>query len=194
MDYKLCVFDVDGTLVHPKSGGSFRKTADDWLWMPNRQEKYRELHEAGVELAIATNQGGPLWRIATGKTHFPSAQDVTSSLKQMMMELSHRRTNDQDPWLISIYDPRAVDLVSKEAVLALKQEMHEYLSGFNCWISIDPEWRKPHPGMLQAAMNHYTISAVDTLYVGDRDEDKQAAEAAGVTFVHADEFFNVDRS
>ena len=28
--YKLIIFDVDGTLTTTKSGATFRKTADDW--------------------------------------------------------------------------------------------------------------------------------------------------------------------
>jgi len=33
------------------------------------------------------------------------------------------------------------------------------------------------------------VMAEDTLMVGNRDEDEQAAKAAGVDFIHADEYF-----
>lgn len=33
------------------------------------------------------------------------------------------------------------------------------------------------------------VMAEDTLMVGDRPEDEQAAKAAGVDFIHADEYF-----
>ncbi len=55
---KLVIFDVDGTLVTTKSGATFRKTADDWQWLPGRLEGLQELDRRGVKLAIATNQGG----------------------------------------------------------------------------------------------------------------------------------------
>ena len=42
-NYKLIIFDADGTLVEPASGETFRKTADDWQWLPSRLEKLREL-------------------------------------------------------------------------------------------------------------------------------------------------------
>lgn len=55
---KLIIFDVDGTLVCCKSGATFRKTADDWQWLPGRIEKLQELREQGVKFAIASNQAG----------------------------------------------------------------------------------------------------------------------------------------
>ncbi len=55
---KLVIFDVDGTLVTTKSGETFRKTADDWQWLPGRLETLKVLQAQGVHLGIATNQGG----------------------------------------------------------------------------------------------------------------------------------------
>lgn len=58
MDYKLIIFDADGTLVTTKSGATFRKSADDWQWLPGRLERCKELDRAGTKIALATNQGG----------------------------------------------------------------------------------------------------------------------------------------
>lgn len=55
---KLLVLDIDGTLVETKSGETFRKTANDWQWLPNRLEKLQELRKRGVKFAIASNQAG----------------------------------------------------------------------------------------------------------------------------------------
>ncbi len=191
----LIVFDVDGTLVSPKSGKAFRENADDWAWMPNRLAKYRQLQQTGVQLAVATNQAGPLWRLATGQQKYPSAQDhISQSLRDMILQLSWRPTQC-DPWFISIYDARALDMVTEQGVQRLKDEMFHVLEGMNCYIGSDPEWRKPRPGMLQAIMRHYEVDAEQTLFVGDRPEDEQAALAAGVSFQMADAFFsdNADR-
>lgn len=54
----LLILDVDGTLVITQSGATFRKTADDWQWLPGRVEKLKELREQGVKIALATNQAG----------------------------------------------------------------------------------------------------------------------------------------
>src|SRR5260221_7136591 len=55
---KLVIFDVDGTLVTTKSGETFRKTADDWQWLPGRIETLKALLEQGIQTGLATNQGG----------------------------------------------------------------------------------------------------------------------------------------
>ncbi len=49
--------------------------------------------------------------------------------------------------------------------------------------------RKPYPGMLFKAMAYHFVYSCETLYVGDRPEDEQAAQNAGVAFMWADEFF-----
>lgn len=49
--------------------------------------------------------------------------------------------------------------------------------------------RKPGPGMLLRLMDFLGYSPAETVFVGDRDEDKGAAEAAGVRFEWASEFF-----
>jgi len=55
---KLVIFDCDGTLTTTKSGATFRKSAQDWQWMPGRLEKLHALKAQGIRMAIATNQGG----------------------------------------------------------------------------------------------------------------------------------------
>jgi len=52
----------------------------------------------------------------------------------------------------------------------------------------DPR-RKPNPGMLLEAMQLAGVAPENTLMVGDRPEDEQAAKAAGVAFMWADKFF-----
>ena len=53
----------------------------------------------------------------------------------------------------------------------------------------DSDRRKPGPGMLIEAQDHFKIGPIHTLMVGDRPEDEQAAQNAGVAFMWADEFF-----
>ena len=49
--------------------------------------------------------------------------------------------------------------------------------------------RKPGPGMLIEAMQWYSVQPEHTLMVGDRPEDEQVAQAVGVAFQWADEYF-----
>ena len=83
---KLCIFDVDGTLVETKSGATFRKSADDWRWLPGRLEKLKGLVASGVSVAIATNQGG----VAFG---YMKATDVLEELMKMCREANIAGSN-----------------------------------------------------------------------------------------------------
>src|SRR5260221_8575720 len=49
--------------------------------------------------------------------------------------------------------------------------------------------RKPGPGMLNEIIEASSEAKQDTLMVGDRPEDEQAAQNAGVAFMWGDEFF-----
>jgi D-glycero-D-manno-heptose 1,7-bisphosphate phosphatase len=153
---KLVVFDVDGTLTTTKSGAIFRKSADDWKWLPRRLQRIHSLIDSGIHVAIATNQGG----VAFG---YMKAQDILSELTRMCIEAR-------------IYPDRLYACYSHP-----KASLDQYRE--------DSDRRKPGPGMLIEAMNDTDILPEDTLMVGDRDEDEQAAKAAGVDFQCADEYF-----
>jgi histidinol-phosphate phosphatase family protein len=49
--------------------------------------------------------------------------------------------------------------------------------------------RKPAPGAVLSALARFAAQPADCLFVGDQDTDRQAAEAAGVPFVWARDFF-----
>jgi D-glycero-D-manno-heptose 1,7-bisphosphate phosphatase len=53
----------------------------------------------------------------------------------------------------------------------------------------DSECRKPKPGMLLELMAEGGFDPEDTIFVGDRPEDKQAAQAAGLRFISSADFF-----
>lgn len=159
MDYKLIIFDVDGTLTTTKSGATFRKTADDWQWLPGRRERLQELERQQVQIALATNQGG----VAFGYfTQDEVEAELTHLWQQMGLEYGAR-----------LYVCYAHPKASVGGYRAEKDL-------FN---------RKPMPGMLFQAMLDARVIAPDTLMVGDRPEDEQAAQNAGVAFMWANEFF-----
>lgn len=49
--------------------------------------------------------------------------------------------------------------------------------------------RKPRPQMLHRLMCHWAVDQSETLFVGDQESDRQAAQAAGCDFMIASEFF-----
>ena len=159
MTYTLIVFDIDGTLVTTKSGKDFRQGADDWQWLPGRLEKCQELYNTGTKIAVASNQGG----VAFG---FMPKEEITYEIVRVVGDITG----------IGYY-PAAVNICYTHP----KASIEEYRQ--------DDVRRKPGPGMVQEAMETFGTTTQDTLMVGDRPEDEQAARHAGVAFMWADEFF-----
>jgi len=153
----LYIFDVDGTLTTTKSGATFRKTADDWQWLPGRIERLHALANAGVMLAIATNQAG----VAFGYLDY---HEMRAELRRM----------------------------ADEGRIGFSAMCFTHPQAKSAEFKKDSDRRKPGPGMLLDAMRAYGESAQNTLMVGDRPEDEQAARAACCAFTWADEFFSVE--
>jgi HAD superfamily hydrolase (TIGR01662 family) len=55
------------------------------------------------------------------------------------------------------------------------------------------EHQKPSPVMLEKSMALVYASPDETLFVGDAETDRMAAEAAGVSFQYAEEFFGWEK-
>lgn len=159
MNYTLILFDIDGTLVTTKSGGDFRKGADDWQWLPGRLAKCQELYTGGTKIAVVTNQGG----VAFG---YMPKEEITHEIVRVVEDITG-----------IAYYPAAVNICYTHP----KAKLEEYRQ--------DDRRRKPGPGMLEEAMETFGVSSQDTLMVGDRPEDEQAARNAGVAFMWADVFF-----
>ena len=55
---KLACFDLDHTLIKPKSGSKLPKNKDDYMYMPYVINKLNELYEKDYRIVIFTNQAG----------------------------------------------------------------------------------------------------------------------------------------
>jgi D-glycero-D-manno-heptose 1,7-bisphosphate phosphatase len=154
--YKLIAFDVDGTLVTTKSEETFRKTPDDWKWLPGRLHTLKLLRYRGVRIAVCTNQGG----VAFG---YMKQEDILKELTRMIKEAGIVPGG----LYICYTHPKATIL--------------EY--------RLEDDRRKPGPGMLHDAMDDFEAEPEDTLFIGDRPEDEQAAQAAKCHFIWSDQFF-----
>ena len=169
---KLIIFDADGTLVDRKSG-DFLEGVEQWL----------ATRPQGVQLAIATNQGGPACR-DTGwgmNRNYPTLEEVEGRYNDLAQSIGARL------YMCLVYvDKRETpywpkDLWPSDWIFNQNRETDDPRT----WL----KWRKPEPGMLLRAMEDADASPDGTLMVGDRPEDEAAAQAAGVSFVWAHEFF-----
>lgn len=166
--YELIISDIDGTLVKTKSGATFRKTADDWEWLPGRLEKLQELREQGKVIHFASNQGG----IAFG--YFQEG-DIVHEFLRMSKEIGY--PPGHNIMHVCFTHPNAI-------VASYREESH----------GPNSNRRKPAPGMLLEAMQRENIAPDKTLMVGDRKEDENAALNAGCDFMWAWAFFGDDQT
>jgi HAD superfamily hydrolase (TIGR01662 family) len=169
----LYIFDLDGTLVEsygiqPLAG------------IPERLDR---LMLEGHSLAVATNQAGPAWGIATRDPQYPTAESLGERFLEITKTLPQLTTV---PWFVAVGDPR-LSLESR-AYAQLIQSFSEAASPLNLHLSADVEWRKPGPRMLLEACAYYGLKPEEASFVGDYKTDAEAAIAAGVTFIPIDEF------
>ena len=172
--FKLIIFDLDGTLRHYEDGEL----------LPGVVDFFEQRLGDEQEVAICTNQGGVGLRYwmelgGFGKPEdYPDEQTIIRELAGVVEELP--TAHDVSLYCCFAYQSKKS---GKWAPIPPGEEMR-------------PEWnpdnRKPAPGMLLRAMNDHNAAPFETLFVGDSDEDFQAAMQAGVTFEWAKDFFGWD--
>lgn len=163
---KLFLFDIDDTICNRDSTDIYPEALD-------------LLARTTADFALVTNQGGPACHDAGWdfSDKFPSLEEVQKRLVAIGKTL----------FLFAGINPAIY------VAYAYKQENGKVIvpksEHFVFTASIDESWRKPNPGMLHQAMADFQVRPHECLMVGDREEDRLAAEAAGVAFVWAKEFF-----
>lgn len=175
---KICILDKDGTLTTPKSGHQFVQCPEDQVLLPGVGDAIAQLKSQGFVLAIASNQGG----VAAGKKTFSSALDeMVYAMKLTGIELA---------MFAHSYENEGYG----EAVFIDRRSQGQVDDASFCKTIIDKKlrFRKPQGGMIEFLSFVALKESVDAfnlvIFVGDREEDKGAAEAAGVVFFWADDW------
>lgn len=178
---KGVICDLDGFLV------------ETWKTepLPGVVETLAELRRRGIPIAVATNQAGPLWRLATGDAKYPTIEDVAARLQicAKALALTDKEPSGYVAWYIALADDRAMRLLSEEAGKdALKTVFYDFIKatrsvGIHAIASDSLEWRKPSPRMLYAACVNWNILPEEAIYGGDMDSDRQAAQSARMRFI-----------
>jgi HAD superfamily hydrolase (TIGR01662 family) len=184
--HRLIIFDLDGTLVEDR---------DSIRLLPGRARKLAELAESGVQLAVATNQGGVglrywlesdpdfrEWARSRGMVaeKYPSADELMQRFARIQEQIA-RGASPQVAQNIRWYACFAYQLRDGRWTPAPPDtDRPEW------W---DPANRKPNPGMLLQAMETTGAQPATTLMVGDRQDDRRAARQARCSFMWAEQFF-----
>ncbi len=175
MSIALVIFDVDGTLAKPYT----------LELLPQVREFFALVLQPGCagrpKVAIATNQGGVGMRYWMERNAFgsPEKYPTEDSIAGRLRELVSALGGDHNLLVYTSF---------------------RYRSDRGAWSPAPPEragdprwskaWRKPEPGMLLQAMQDARVEPEQTLFVGDSEDDRGAARAAGCAFMEAGEFFS----
>lgn len=165
---KILFVDINGTITRSKDGSPFTPEND-----PTAIELIPGVataldRHAGSRIFGISNQGG----IGAGKRTFNS----------VIAEMQHTLT--LAPQIHHIFfcpDFAGLELWHVDRIgVERRDQFHEPLKG---------KFRKPDPGMILAAMKSFNSirgEGLEFLFVGDREEDYQAAIAADIPFQHAE--------
>ena len=123
---------------------------EDFEFVPGAIEGMRRLQDAGYALVIVTNQSG----LARGYYTEVQYQALTEALQQ--------------------------ELAGQGVKLDGVYHCPHHPKGSVPELAIDCDCRKPEPGMLLQAARELGLSLTDSLLVGDKPSDIEAARAAGV--------------
>lgn len=148
-----CVFlDRDDTLV--ANGGDLGDPAQVRL-LHGAAWAIRALHEAGYAIVIVTNQGG----VARGRYRERDVTAVHARVDELLAAESGMPHGAAlvDGWYYCPYHP--------EGTVERYRREHP--------------WRKPAPGMLQAAASDLSLDLGASWMVGDQERDVDAGRAAG---------------
>lgn len=158
---KALFLDLDHTLIRPLEGRTFPKDKYDWEFVPGMIERVTPYVADGQKVILITNQGG----VEAG---FQTEAEVKHKLGFVLSDL--------------IWNIGNIDKVPYE--LRHKQVAYYYCTTNN---KSHPD-RKPNPGMILTAAKEHDIELASSLFVGDMDTDREAAEAAGVPYCHVADF------
>jgi D-glycero-D-manno-heptose 1,7-bisphosphate phosphatase len=162
----LYLFDLDDTLIRGYLTEP-RQPYDVVEVLPWRRFKILKFLMRGDVVCIVTNQGG----VAFGYvTEDQADAKIAEAVRQLGLAPVR---SDGDP---------------KRYVYACYHHERGTVAPWNDPIAAAR--RKPSPAMLREAIQeHAADAALGVLYVGDREEDAEAAKAAGVPFQWAHLFF-----
>ncbi len=128
----------------------FPTKASDLRWNPGAVELVHLLIQRGIKVGVATNQSG----VARGYFYEPSVQRFHGWMQDQLRA--------QGAWIDHFeYCPHHPT-----------DGQVPYLTACEC--------RKPAPGMLRAILERFQVPAARALMVGDRVNDLQAADRAGM--------------
>ncbi|SCV04340.1 LANO_0G09604g1_1 [Lachancea nothofagi CBS 11611] len=205
-------FDLDHTIIRPKSGGRFSRGAEDWIFMSfssNKEGESRKTVDTLAELlksdtnaqvVIFSNQGGIVTIPPTSKScaNFTRKIDlVLQAVANLNLDLQDRiwlyASTKKPASLSSTKRPKTIKKVAKKNSQAQTAKDQSIFSD-----AIFQSMRKPNPGMFEEFTNDFGRKFKLEYYCGDAagrksdfsDSDKLFAAAIKTAFRTPEEVFS----
>ena len=142
------IFDRDGVL---NVDHGYVGEVERLEWMPGARLAVRRLNEAGIAVAVATNQSG----VARGYFNLAAVERLHEAMRADLAV--------EGAWLDAVY---VCPFLAEAAVAEYAHPDH-------------PD-RKPNPGMILKALAELDLDPDQTFVIGDKPSDLEAARRAGV--------------
>lgn len=196
--HKILLIDMDGTLVTTKSGKPFPENYSDRLpslYLPAILQRYKD---EGWAIAMVTNQGG----IEAG---FKTIEDTVKELRYVMnlypmIDLAYFSPEDSDrTWWRKLQTFLGIRADTCYLVSKCNFQKIDKKYFTDDWIMYNGgrdrfRFRKPGAGKLFVAASVLCNEGwSQALMVGDREDDKGAAETFGCYFEWVEEFILKER-
>lgn len=157
----LLMVDMDGTVREPRSDHKFIQRPGDQTVIQGAAGAIAYFASVGWKIIGVTNQAG----VAAGK------KSLTSCVKEQ------QQTMLLLPEIEEVY--LCPDFAGKKCFCVTPTEVRDYSKH-----ELSGTFRKPNPGMLLLVMEIHNAGKI--MFVGDRPEDKQAANSASIKFQQAE--------
>jgi D-glycero-D-manno-heptose 1,7-bisphosphate phosphatase len=164
----LLLLDKDGTLIKTKSGETFINKPWDQEALPGVNEALIYYKQHGWKVVVISNQGG----VAKNYKSLESAIAEMRFCMELLPEI-------EECYFCPDFEGENCYRIWADDFILYNSDSYSVSE-----LEIQNQFRKPSPGMLKLAAHIEAASKV--WYVGDRDEDEQAAGAAGINFMDAE--------
>lgn len=202
---KVYAFDLDHTLIKPKSGGRFSRTVDDWVFMsyggkPGEQNSINSAEflarilsaDEGAHVVVFSNQGGVITVPPTSK----SCLKYTGKIDQILQDSCISEFLDRIWLYASPKKPASLKKKSSSYRVAKKVTASKS-SSTDVAQSLFESMRKPNSGMYEEFKKDFPGQFAMEYYCGDAagrpsdfsDSDKCFAANIGVRFSIPEDVF-----
>lgn len=177
----LLLVDIDGTLTGTKSGKPFKQSPDDILPLQGAQKAIAYFANRGYKIYGISNQGGcDTINPNTGKPY----KSVDDAVAEMHNTLKLFPEIVEGIYFCPSMTGENCIFVCKSAIVDMPLVISNIKNDF--WQGL---YRKPDIGMVNEIEYLYdgigVVNKQESLFVGDRDEDRQCAANAGIPFMDA---------